>query len=362
MATVAVIGGGYGGITAAKALDDVADVTLIEPRDMFVHNVATLRAVVDPEWAERLFLPYDHLLAHGRIVYERATRISGTQVELASGAVLEPDFTVVATGSSHRYPAKLPLTHSTSAKEQLNRTHEALSRAERVVLLGAGPVGLELAGEIKAAWPEKSVTIIDPAPELLLGRYPAVFTDEVHDQLDRLGVELMLNASLTRQLATEPGTLGAFTVTTTAGTDIGGDIWFACYGASPNTQALSTGGEITVEAGGLVAVGPHLRVPGFDRIYAIGDVTAIPELKMARLAQEHAAVAAATIRAEILGTGVPAGYTAAADAIVLPLGPSGGAGYAEEVGVLGPEAIVGIKGHLYLDLYRSLLNLDEVGV
>jgi NADPH-dependent 2,4-dienoyl-CoA reductase/sulfur reductase-like enzyme len=138
MTTVAVIGGGYGGITAAKALDDIADVTLIEPRDKFVHNVATLRAVVAPEWAERLFLPYDHLLAHGTIVRERATRISGTQLELASGTVLEPDFTVVATGSSHRYPAKLPMTDSASAKEQLRRTHEALSQAARVVLLGAG--------------------------------------------------------------------------------------------------------------------------------------------------------------------------------------------------------------------------------
>jgi pyruvate/2-oxoglutarate dehydrogenase complex dihydrolipoamide dehydrogenase (E3) component len=330
MTTVAVIGGGYGGITAAKALDDIADVTLIEPRDKFVHNVATLRAVVAPEWAERLFLPYDHLLAHGTIVRERATRISGTQLELASGTVLEPDFTVVATGSNHRYPAKLPMTDSASAKEQLRRTHEALSQAARVVLLGAGPVGLELAGEIKAVWPEKSVTILDPAPELLLGRYPAEFTAEIHAQLDRLGVDLVLNASLMRQPATEPGTLGAFTVTTTAGTDIVGDIWFACYGATPNTEALTAGGEITVGTGGLV--------------------------------EEHAAVAAATIRAEILGTGEPAGYTAAADAIVLPLGPSGGAGYAKEAGVLGPEAIVGIKGNLYLDLYRSLLNLDEVTV
>lgn len=111
---------------------------------------------------------------------------------------------------------------------------------------------------------------------------------------------------------------------------------------------------------GLVEVTPQLQLSGFGRTYAIGDITAIPELKMARLAQEHAAVAAANIRAEILGTGEPVSYTAAADAIVLPLGPTGGAGYAAEVGVLGPEAIVGIKGNLYLDLYRSLLNLDEV--
>ena len=38
--TVAVIGGGYAGYSTARELDDFADVTLIEPRDAFVHNVA----------------------------------------------------------------------------------------------------------------------------------------------------------------------------------------------------------------------------------------------------------------------------------------------------------------------------------
>ena len=45
--TVAVIGGGYGGFNAAKALDEFVDVLLVEPRDAFVHNVAALRALQD---------------------------------------------------------------------------------------------------------------------------------------------------------------------------------------------------------------------------------------------------------------------------------------------------------------------------
>ena len=55
--TVAVIGGGYGGFKAAKALDEFTDVTLVEPRDAFVHNVAALRALVDPEWLSRISFP-----------------------------------------------------------------------------------------------------------------------------------------------------------------------------------------------------------------------------------------------------------------------------------------------------------------
>ena len=65
---VAVIGGGYGGFAVAKGLDEFADVTLVEPRDAFVHNVAALRALVEPEWLPAIFLPYDRLPANGRVV------------------------------------------------------------------------------------------------------------------------------------------------------------------------------------------------------------------------------------------------------------------------------------------------------
>ena len=46
--TVVVVGGGYGGVNAAKALDPHADVVLVELKDAFVHNVASLRALVEP--------------------------------------------------------------------------------------------------------------------------------------------------------------------------------------------------------------------------------------------------------------------------------------------------------------------------
>ena len=47
MARVAVIGGGYGGVTVAKGLDPLADVILIEQKDQFVHHAAALRAAVE---------------------------------------------------------------------------------------------------------------------------------------------------------------------------------------------------------------------------------------------------------------------------------------------------------------------------
>lgn len=66
MTRVTIVGGGYGGIVLAKALDDVAEVVLVEQKDTFVNHAAALRAVVDRRWAERIFMPYDRLLTRDR--------------------------------------------------------------------------------------------------------------------------------------------------------------------------------------------------------------------------------------------------------------------------------------------------------
>jgi apoptosis-inducing factor 2 len=96
---VVIIGGGYAGVNAAKALDDVADVVLVEPKDDFVHNVASLRALADPSWLPRIYLPYDRLLASGRIIQCRAAKVEAGRVTLASGEEIQADYIVLATGS-----------------------------------------------------------------------------------------------------------------------------------------------------------------------------------------------------------------------------------------------------------------------
>src|ERR1700733_6601747 len=100
---VVVVGGGYAGVNVAKALDDVADVVLVEPKDAFQHNVAALRALADPAWVPRIFLPYDRLLARGRVVADRAVKGEPGQVTLASGEQLAADYIVLATGSAHPF-------------------------------------------------------------------------------------------------------------------------------------------------------------------------------------------------------------------------------------------------------------------
>lgn len=356
--TVLVLGGGYAGIAVAKALDDMAEVVLVEPRDRFVHNVAMLRGLVDPTWTDRIFLPYDRLLERGRVIRDRAIRVDDTSVTLGSGEQIRPDYLVLATGSTYPFPAKPEADDSAQVMTRLHHTRAALGEAERVLLLGAGPVGLELAGEIKAAWPHKAVTVVDSAPDILSGGFPDEFRAELRGQLDELGVQLVLGAALREQPPSEPGETKTFTVTTQSGKKITADVWFRCYGATTNTGYLAAPLTDTRLATGHLAVTPELRLPGQDRVFAIGDLTALPEAKMAKAAGQHAEVVAANIRTLIGGGAELTIYQPAAPGISLPLGAAGGASYSAEVGVLGAEQTSALKGtHLRMDSYLTLLGL-----
>ncbi|MBB5159839.1 NAD(P)/FAD-dependent oxidoreductase [Saccharopolyspora phatthalungensis] len=355
--TVVVIGGGYAGIAAAKDLDDVAHVVLVEPRDAFVHNVAALRGLVDPAWAHRLFYPYDELLNRGRVVRDRARKVDPAGVTLDSGRRFDADYIVLATGSTYPFPAKFDVADSASAKARIRATYDELTRAEHVLLLGAGPVGLELAGELKAAWPDKAVTIVDPAHDILVGGLPAELRTELRRQLAELNVELVLGAPLHEDPPSEPGEVKGFTATTTRGREIAADIWFRCYGIRPNSDYLAGGLEAARTPTGAIEVTPELHLPDAPTVFAIGDVTAIPEAKMAKAAGEHARIAAANIRTLILGDQNLSAYTPAAPSIALPLGPTHGATYAPEAGLLTAETTAQIKGQtLRTEAYEALLG------
>ncbi len=359
-ATVAVVGGGYGGIAAAKALDEIADVCLIEPRETFVHNVAALRAVTDPGWIGRLFLPYSRLLARGRVIRDRAVRVDAGSVTLGSGGQIEADYIILATGSRYPFPAKPDLDETHAASAKLRAAHQALAGAGHVLLLGAGPVGLELAGEIKAAWPDKPVTIVNPARDILSGAYPDEFRAELHSQLTALGVTLILGTSLATGLPSRPAVAQTFTATTQNGTAIAADIWFQCYGAEPVTGYLADGLQDARQADGRLRVTDQLWLPGHPAVFAIGDITAIPEAKRAQAALAHAQVAATNIAGLISGRPDLASYSPQPPGISVPLGPAGGASYAPHAGIVNAETTAQIKGaDLMIPTFRQLLGLQE---
>jgi apoptosis-inducing factor 2 len=306
--SVVVVGGGYGGITVASQLDGVAAVTLVDPRDAFVNNVASLRALVQPDWLPRMFFPLDRLLSRGRVVRGRATRVEPGRVTLDSGETLEADYVVLATGSTYPFPAKPDVADTSAATDRYTATHAALAVSGRVLLLGAGPVGIELAGEILARWPDKKVTIVDPADEILQGPYKPELRQELRRQLADRNVELLLSTTLRGQPEIDPGIAQPFVVSTTSGRTISADIWFRCYGVAPVSGYLSDELASARTSEGFIEVTPQLQVKGHPRVFALGDV-ATADAKFGGRAQMQGEIVAKNIRALIAGESALTDYT-----------------------------------------------------
>ena len=355
-ASVVVIGGGYGGINAAKALDDIADVTLVDPAEAFVHNVAAWRALVDPEWLDRIFFPYEHLLAHGRFLRDRAVAVDGRRVTLASGDVLEPDYLVLATGSAYPFPAKTEAPDIASARARHRAAHEALLAADRALIVGAGPSGLELAGEIKAFFPNKHVTVADISDDILVGPYDQALRDELHRQLDDLGIELRLGTAISELPSAAPATLAPIAIATVDGDELVADIWFRAFGVRPHSEYLD-GGTLADrrDERGYVRVDEHLRLVGETRTFALGDL-ADADRDMAGIANAQARVVAANVRALITGTGELTSYETFPPMIAIPLGPEGGAGILRD-GIADAATIAELKGrHMGTDHFAALFD------
>jgi NADH dehydrogenase FAD-containing subunit len=357
---VVVIGGGYGGISVAKALDGVADVVLVEPKDAFVHNVAALRALADPSWLPRIYLPYDGLLAGGQVVRDRAVKVDAGRVALASGEEILADYIVLATGSAYPFPAKSDLDATAAAHDKVRATHAALAAAQRVLLLGAGPVGIELAGEIKAVWPDKQVTLLDVADDVLGTRFRPELKAELRRQLGDIGVEVLLASPLRENPPTAAGAAQTFTVVTESGHEVTADIWFRCYGVVPVSDYL-TGGLVSArQADGFIEVTPHLQVVGQDRVFALGDVAAADH-KMAGIAMRQAQLVAGNIRALIAGDGDLASYEAPPPSIIVPIGPQGGSGQrAGSDDLVAAEFVAQAKGRdMMIDRFVELLGVGR---
>jgi NADH dehydrogenase FAD-containing subunit len=355
-ASVVVVGGGYGGITAAKALDDVADVTLVDPTEAFVHNVAAWRALVEPEWLDRIFLPYERLLANGRFVRDRAVAVEGRRVTLASGEVLEPDYLVLATGSAYPFPAKIEEPEIASAQARVRAAHEALVAADRVLIVGAGPAGLELAGEIKAFYPDKHVTIADLADDILTGPFDQALRDELRRQLDALGVELHLGRALNELPTVPPATLGPIRIATEDGSELVADIWFRAFGVRPHSDYLE-GGSLadSRDERGYVRVDDHLRVAGETNVFSLGDV-ADADRDTAGAASRQGGLVAANLRTLITGEGEVTPWERLPPMIAIPLGPEGGAGFLGD-GVADAATIAELKGRdMLIGHYAGLFD------
>lgn len=364
MAKIVVVGGGYGGVTVAKGLDPLADVTLVEQKDQFVHHAASLRAAVDEVWEHAIFMPYSNLLARGHVVQGTASRVHGSTVEIFGHEPLDADFIVLATGSTYPFPAKYSSSRAVVAKARIEQLHQDLASARSVMLVGGGTVGIELAGELANAFPDLEITIVEKGSAILsTPGYSDGLREELQRQLDDLGVRVVTGSELAYLPPQNVGELGHFTVATKAGVAVEADFWFQCHGSRANTGYLD-GTEYAqlLHPDGTIRVEPTLQVTGHPHLYAIGDITDVRESKRADAARQQARVVISNIARLLEGDEPDVTYQPTKEWVILPLGPTLGASQLVDADgrtrVVGPEQTAEIKGtDLMVSVIRSQLNL-----
>jgi NADH dehydrogenase FAD-containing subunit len=358
MKRIVVVGGGYAGTALARALDSAAEVVLVEPRDSFVHNVAALRAIATPEILQRAIIPYDRLLKRGRVIRGRAKSVTGRQVTLANGDRLEADAVVVATGSRYATPFKPASDTSADMRAAIDSAHASVKAAGSVAIVGAGAVGVELAGELAAAMPGRSITLVNAGPTLFPGYKPALGR-KLAAQLVSLGVKIMSGVTVRNPAATDAPFSG--TLELSSGEKICADIVFPVMGATPENTLLATVQGTKFDATGRAAVDPWLRPsPAHPTLFALGDAAATGDAMTIVAITRQEPWLDRTLRAVLKGKRVEdlPRYTPWPLApILLPLGPQTGASIlpVTKTGmVVGSFLTSTIKGKtLFIPKYRK---------
>nr|WP_229916749.1 FAD-dependent oxidoreductase [Streptomyces fructofermentans] len=156
---VVVVGGGYGGVTAANSLArrDGVSVTLVNPRPEFVERIRLHQLLTGSDDAVESF--GDVLGGNVRLVVDTATLIDATErrVSLAGGGTLPYDYLVYAVGSGASdpgVPGAAEFAESVSDLEAAERLRAALAATPAtapLTVVGAGPTGLETAAELAEA-------------------------------------------------------------------------------------------------------------------------------------------------------------------------------------------------------------------
>lgn len=334
---VVIVGGGFAGFAAAKELSKKLDakrynLILINSRSYAISLPATVRLVVDAEskFEETSFVKLDRIYANGNgetkvgvvTSIEAKPGVSGGAVILASGERISYSVLVLATGSKWTGPCAIP-ENEHDVLPFVNSWRQKFAKANHVVIVGGGAVGLELAGEVKDLYPTKKVTIVHGGSQVLNATYGNSLRKGMEKRLRARGVQFMFNEYIDD--IPEAGVVG---VTTRGGKDIAdADLVVSARGGRPNTDYVASLGEDALNGHGFVKIQPTMQLLTHPSIFAVGDIIDRVEQKQAAKIRWHVPVAVANIISFLNGVTPTKQYTGAPELIVITNGKKGGMGY-----------------------------------
>lgn len=299
---VVIVGGGFGGLEAARALARApVRVTLV---DRFNHHlfqpllyqVAT--AGLNPA---DIAAPIRGILRRQKnlqvlLAEVRAVDAPGRRLRLDQGE-LAYDHLLLACGATHSYfghdewaDAAPGLKTITDAVEIRHRVLWAFEAAEQeadparraawqtFVVVGGGPTGVELAGtlaelarhtlkrDFREVDPHASRVLLFEAGPSLLSAFPPALRDDARLRLERLGAEVRTGAPVTEITREGLRVAGEWVPTRTV-------VWAAGVAASPLGRSLGA----PLDRAGRVQVNPDLTVPGWPEVSVVGDMAALQQ-------------------------------------------------------------------------------------
>lgn len=335
---VVIVGGGFAGLYAARALKDKpVEVTLVDRRNFHLFQPLLYQVATGGLSAVDISSPLRVTLRDAKNVHTLLGEVSGFDVERRVAITAEReipyDSLIVATGSRHHYfgnpqwEAVAPgLKTLEDAQEIRRRILSAFEAAEMepdperrrpwltFIIVGGGPTGVELAGslgeiandtlqgEFRNIRPEEAQIFLVEAAPRILGTYPPDLSAKAEESLNRLGV-LALTGARVMCIDGEGVEL-----------DVGGEhrripartvLWAAGVQASALGANLATQTGAELDRSGRVKVRPDLTIPGHPEIFVLGDLAGATtagttaEPAVAPVAMQHGAYAARLIVARL---------------------------------------------------------------
>jgi NADH dehydrogenase len=300
--SVLIIGGGFGGLSAAQSLRRApVSVTLLDRRNHHLFQPLLYQVATASLNGSDIAQPLRHVLAKQRNVTVLLDEVHGIdlaakEVHLSEGT-MGYDFLILAAGASHSFRGHPEFAEYTiglktveDAIEMRRRVLYAFEEAERVtdpaeraewltfVLVGGGPTGVELAGalaeiarefdsEFRHFDPSRARIVLVESGPRILAAYPPSLSWKAQRSLERLGVEVRLR-QLVRDIDGRGVTVGSHRILSRT------VLWAAGVQASPLTHDLAAQG-VSTDRSGRILVEPDLTIPGHRDVFAIGDLASL---------------------------------------------------------------------------------------
>jgi NADH:ubiquinone reductase (H+-translocating) len=302
---VVIIGGGFGGLSAARALARAPlELTLIDRSNYHSFQPLLYQVATGSLSPANIASPLRHILKHHRnttVLLAEAVNIDLDQhrVVLLDGEV-PYDTLVVATGATHQYfghndweqyaPGLKTIEDATSMRRRILLAFEAAERdtdPEKLrawltfVIVGGGPTGVELAGalgeiandtlrhDFRHIDPTEARIVLVEGSDRVLPTYPPKLSAAAKKMLEGMGVTVRTGAMVID--VREHGV----TVRASAGDEeipTRTVLWAAGVLASPLGRDLGEKSGAQLDGSGRVIVEPNLTIPGHPEIFVIGDL------------------------------------------------------------------------------------------